>query len=288
MTINLSGAHDGAPPNPPPAQALTINGIADGNDAIAPGDYFLLDLDGTLLRGGQATEGAQSFLRAVKGRFALVSNNSRDTGRSLNAKLRKLGFDIPPGCFVLAGEEAIGFVAREYPGARCLVAASPALRHCARRHGLLPVSENADVIVLGRDIHWSYAKLALLANEARRGAVLVAVNPDLTHPGSDGSIVPETGSLLAAVEAAAGISAAHVVGKPAALLFLAALERLGASRSDTIVIGDNPLTDRAGARALGLRSLIVNADRQGGHPNLVDLCKRLAPNSIALERKDLE
>ena len=148
---------------------------------------------------------------------------------------------------MLAGEETIGFVAREYPHARCLVAASPVLRHCARRHGLVPVPENADVVVLGRDTHWSYAKLALLANEVRRGAVLVAINPDLTHPGSGGLIVPETGSLLAAVEAAAGVAAAHVIGKPAAALFLAALERLGSTRRDTIVIGDNPLTDRAGA-----------------------------------------
>jgi HAD superfamily hydrolase (TIGR01450 family) len=137
------------------------------------------------------------------------------------------------------------------------------------------VSEKADVVVLGRDVHWSYAKLALLANEVRRGAVLVAANPDLTHPGNDGLVVPETGSLLAAVEAAAGVAATHLIGKPAPTLFLAALERLRSTPRDTIVIGDNPLTDRAGARGLGLRSLIVHADRQG-HPNLADLCDQLA------------
>ncbi|MDE8654478.1 HAD-IIA family hydrolase [Novosphingobium album (ex Liu et al. 2023)] len=249
---------------------------ADDDDAIAAGDHFILDLDGTLLRGGAATEGARDFLRAVEGRFALVSNNSRETGRSLSSRLRRVGFDIPADRIVLAGEEAVGFVAREYPGARCLVATSTVLRHCARRHGLVPVAEKADVVLLGRDTRWSYGKLALLANEVRRGAVLVAANPDLTHPGNDGLIVPETGSLLAAVEAAAGIAATHVIGKPAAMLFVAALERLGSSRAGTIVIGDNPLTDRAGASALGLRSLIVHADRQDGHPNLADLCDRLA------------
>lgn len=275
MSIDPSRAHYAVTPNDYSARRPAPDRFADDNDPIAPGDHFLLDLDGTLLCGGQATEGALSFLRAVRGRFALVSNNSRDTGRSLSVKLRRVGFDIPPGSIVLAGEEAIGFVARQYPGARCLIAASPALRHCARRHGLVPVSENAEVVVLGRDIHWNYAKLTLLANEARRGAVLVAVNPDLTHPGRNGSVVPETGSLLAAVEAAAGLPARHVIGKPMGLLFLAALDRLGAGRGDTIVIGDNPLTDRAGARALGLRSLIVSADRTGGRPNLADLCKGL-------------
>jgi len=276
MTIDPSRAQRIALLNDQSAPRPVLGRFADDNDVIEPGDHFLLDLDGTLLCGGRATEGALSFLHAVRGRFALVSNNSRDTGRSLSAKLRRVGFDIPPASIVLAGEEAVGFVARQYPGARCLIAASPALRHCARRHGLLPVMEKAEVVVLGRDIHWNYAKLTLLANEVRRGATLVAVNPDLTHPGSDGQVVPETGALLAAVEAAAGVAAAHVVGKPTALLFLAALDRLGADRRDTIVIGDNPLTDRAGARALGLRSLIVSSDRQGGRPNLADLCKALA------------
>lgn len=255
---------------------LTAGQAVDGANAIAPGDRFILDLDGTLVRGGQATDGALPFLRAVRGRFALVSNNSRETARSLSSKLRRVGFEIPAACIVLAGEETIGFVARAYPGARCLIATSPALRHYARRQGLVPVTENAEVVVLGRDTHWSYAKLALLANEVRRGAVLVAANPDLTHPGQGGHVVPETGALLAAVEAAAGVAAAHVVGKPAAGLFLAALDRLGSTRRGTIVIGDNPLTDRAGANALGLRSLIVHADRGDGHPNLADLCERLA------------
>jgi HAD superfamily hydrolase (TIGR01450 family) len=250
--------------------------IARDDDAIAPGDHFVLDLDGTLLRSGTATEGAHAFLRAVEDKFVLVSNNSRETGRSLSVKLRRVGFDIPAERIVLAGEETIGFVAREYPGARCLVAASSTLRHCARRHGLKPVPEKADVIVLGRDTHWGYAKLALLANEVRRGAVLVATNPDLTHPGDSGLVVPETGALLAAVEAAAGVAAKHMIGKPAAALFLIALERLGSTRHDTIVIGDNPLTDRVGAKALGLRSLIVHADRHEGYPNLADLCGRLA------------
>lgn len=242
---------------------------------ILPGDHFILDLDGTLLRGGFATEGARDFLNLIKERFVLVSNNSRETSRSLSSKLRRVGFDIPADRILLAGEEAVGFVASRYPGARCLIAASPTLRHWARNSGLVPVSEEADIVILGRDTRWNYAKLALLANEVRRGAVLIAANSDLTHPGSDGMVVPETGALLAAVEAAAGIAATHIIGKPGALLFAAALERLGSSYDDTIVIGDNPLTDRAGARALGMRSLIVHADREKGCPNLADLCGRL-------------
>ena len=196
----------------------------DGDAALKRGDHFILDLDGTLVRGGLATDGAQAFLRAVEGRFMLVSNNSRETGRSLSAKLRRVGFDIPSERIVLAGEATIGFVAHHFPGARCLIATSPILRHHARNLGLVPVPKDADVVILGRDTHWTYLKLSLVANEVRRGAILVAANSDLSHPGHDGFVVPETGSLLVAVEAVAGVTAAHVIGKPAPALFVAALE----------------------------------------------------------------
>lgn len=257
------------------ASAARLRPSAD-NDPILPGDRFIFDLDGTLLRGGVATEGALALLRAVQDRYVLVSNNSRDTAALLSSKLRRAGLQIPPDRIFLAGEAAIDFVARAYPRARCLVATSCALRHYARRRGLVPVSDRADVVVLGRDTRVSYVKLALLANEVRRGAVLVAANPDLTHPGGGGRIVPETGALLAAVEAASGVAAAHVIGKPAAPLFLAGLNRLNASPDQVVVVGDNPLTDRAGAKALGMRAWIVHAERAAGCPNLADLCRHLA------------
>lgn len=281
MMIGAQNGSRTALRNALPVERMTTNRLAQTDDAIMPGDRFIVDLDGTLLCDGSATEGAHAFLRAVDGRFVLVSNNSRDTSSRLSARLRRIGLDIPAERMVLAGEEGIRFVAREYPGARCLIAASSALRHCARRHGLVPVPEHADVVVLGRDTHWNYAKLTLLANEVRSGAVLAAINPDLTHPGHNGRIVPETGSLLAGVEAAAGIAATHVIGKPDARLFIAAMDRLGSTHDTTIVIGDNPQTDRAGARALGLRSLIVHPDRQDGRPNLADLCDRLAAINTA-------
>ena len=75
---------------------------------------------------------------------------------------------------------------------------------------------------------------------------------------------PGTGSLLAAVEAASGRTAA-IVGKPEAQLMLAALDRLGEGR--TLVVGDRLDSDVAAAGAAGLDAALVLSGaghRRGG------------------------
>ena len=85
-----------------------------------------------------------------------------------------------------------------------MLLASPALRAAARRHKLELVETGAELVVLCRDRNFNYAKLAAAANAVRGGAKLIVANPDLTHPGRSGTVVPETGSLLRAVLACAG------------------------------------------------------------------------------------
>jgi HAD superfamily hydrolase (TIGR01450 family) len=241
------------------------------HELINEGDRVIVDLDGTLIRGGRRTEGARSFLERVLDRYVVVSNNSTDTAGRLSAKLGRIGLAIPPYRLVLAGEETIRFVASRYPGARCLVAASGLLRNIACRAGLVPVRQDAEIVILGRDVRWNYRRLTLLVNELHRGAALIVTNPDFTHPDGEDGIIPETGSLMAAVVAGAGIEPTHVVGKPEAPLFEEALRRLQATPANTVVIGDNPLTDQEGATRLGLRCVIVDVDRRSLLPNLADL-----------------
>lgn len=234
-------------------------------------DRIIVDLDGTLIHGGRPTEGSKVFLDSIADRYIVVSNNSTDTARTLSAKLTRIGLAIPRQRLVLAGEETIRFVAARYPGTRCLVATSGLLRKMATRAGLVPVDQDAQFVILGRDLHWNYHRLTVLVNELRRGATLIVTNSDLTHPSGEDLVVPETGSLLAALVAGAGVEPAHVVGKPEAFLFEEALRRLGSAPENTIVIGDNPLTDREGARRMGLRWLMVSTDRRSHLPNLTDL-----------------
>lgn len=221
--------------------------------ALVPNRY-IIRLDGMVLHNGIARDGAAKWLRAITGRYALVSSNSRDTARTMTAKLKRAGLDVPEQRIVLAGEEALRFAAARYPGARCKVLASRVLAHAARSHGLELVQDNAEVIVLGRDSAWTYRDLALVINELARGAQLIASNDDTTCLGQGGRLIPDTGAILAAIEAAASKSAKIIRFSRGATL-QAAQQRLGEARCQALVISDQH-EDFATVPALaGLRCL---------------------------------
>ncbi len=218
---------------------------------------FLVDLDGTLLSGAQAYPRAAAFLRHLGERCAIVSNDAESTPLLLSGKLRRLGLALPPERIVLAGTAALEHVAARHPGARLMLLGSPALRRHAKTLGLDTEAGEPEVVLLARDRAFSYAKLARAANALRGGAALVVANPDLVHPGPGGAVIPETGALLAALEACAGPVARTVVGKPEPILFRRALDVLGVAAADAVMIGDNPDTDGVGAARLGIRFLQV-------------------------------
>lgn len=234
-----------------------LGGRATALDRLAQARHLLVDLDGTLVRQQESIDGAAELLARFHDRYVIVSNNSTHTAQGLSRRLRRLGLRVPPERIVLAGELAVQQLVQQHPGARVLMAASPALRRHAHALGCEAVSANADFVLLALDMRFSHAQLSVIANELMRGARLLVTNADATHPGPQGRVVPETGALLAAVVAASGVQPWRVIGKPAPLLFEEGLRRLRARPETTVVIGDNPLTDGAGAARLNMDCLLV-------------------------------
>lgn len=227
------------------------------NARLARARHLLVDLDGTLVRQQEVIAGAAELLAHFEGRYAVVSNNSTHTAPGLAQRLRRLGLRVPAARIVLAGELAVRQLVREHPGARVMMVASPALQRYARSLGCQLVQADAEFVLLALDMHFSHARLSLAVNELLRGARLVVSNADATHPGPHGRVVPETGALLAAVVAASGVQPSSITGKPAPLLFEEGLRCIGARAEDTVVVGDNPLTDAEGAARLGMACVLV-------------------------------
>jgi len=153
----------------------------------------ILDLDGTLIREGSVMPGAASLLAYFADRFVIASNNSSDTAETLSAQLARLGLTVAPDRIVLAGEETLRLIAMRHPGARIMLLASAALKDHACALGLSPSSEGGDIVFLCRDTTFDYTKLRRATDLLRQGAPFFVANPDLTHPGANGSHVPETG-----------------------------------------------------------------------------------------------
>ena len=219
---------------------------------------ILLDWDGCVAVDNRVLGAARRLIEQHADRIAIVSNNSTHVAADLAAILARYGLVVPEDRILLAGVEAVRHVS-VHRTRRIMLIGSPKVRQFARTQGMSLVREHADIVVLARDARFTYAKLERAANALQRGADLVVANADRTHPGAGNRLVPETGSLLAALLACVDSvrERMQLIGKPAPLLFELACERLSVAPGEAVMIGDNPETDGEGAKRAGMPAILV-------------------------------
>jgi HAD superfamily hydrolase (TIGR01450 family) len=226
---------------------------------------FVFDLDGCVWQGERLNPGAAETLRLLHdaGRgVAYLTNNSRATGADISAKLRRLG--VTPAEHALTPLEILGAViAERYGPSRVLVIGSAELASVVKAagHTLVDVKawRDASVVAVGNDFELTYERLTAASRAAAAGAPLLTPNIDPRLPLEDGDFLPGCGAVVAAVSTASGV-APVVVGKPEPPLFRMALRRLGLAAREAAMVGDSPVSDVAGARAVGMRTVLYAPD----------------------------
>ncbi|MGH2730639.1 MAG: HAD-IIA family hydrolase [Actinomycetota bacterium] len=219
-------------------------------------------MDGVLYRGDEPVPGAKEAverLRARGIRIVFCTNNSTAAVEDYVAKLTGMGItataeDVLTSAVVTARvlEE------RGFRGRRAIVVGGRGLRAGLESVGLAIVDDPdvtaADIVVVGLDTSFDYAALRRAADAVRAGARFVATNDDATLPAA-GGIWPGAGSIVAAIETAAG-RRAEVMGKPHAPMMDSVAARL-AGAAHIAAVGDRPETDLAGASERGWTTVLV-------------------------------
>ncbi|MHB1123068.1 MAG: HAD-IIA family hydrolase [Ramlibacter sp.] len=237
--------------------------VESGLHALSPQAWALIeacelvvaDLDGCLAADQRPLPGAVELLQRSAGKLVVASNNSTHSAARLAVVLARNGLPVPAGRLVLAGELAVQAVARQYPGGRVMLLGTDAIAEVARGAGLQLVEQAPQVVLLTRAPTLRLAQLEAAVAALHAGAALVVANPDLSHPGADGVPRIETGALLALLRCALPQLPALVVGKPESVMFRAALALGEASPERAVMIGDNAVTDIAGAQAAGMHAI---------------------------------
>ncbi|MEO8633254.1 MAG: HAD-IIA family hydrolase [Chloroflexota bacterium] len=111
----------------------------------------------------------------------------------------------------------------------------------------------ADTVVVGLDLHMTYAKIAEAQRCVLAGARFIASNRDRAYP-VEGRLLPGAGSIVAAIEVASG-AAAICIGKPEPFLFEEVLRRAGERRA--VVIGDSTDYDIVAAHRVGAVGVLI-------------------------------
>lgn len=231
--------------------------LAEMNSIARQYDCLLLDLDGTVFRGHQATEGAVDSLDGIDSRKLFVTNNASRSAHQVAEHLRDLGFSANADDVVTSAQSAAHLLAAQLsPGSKVLIVGTDALAAEIETAGLRPVrrfEDEPDAVVQGLSMTIGWPELAEAALAIRAGALWVAANVDLTLPNERG-LLPGNGSLVAALRAATG-EKPQVAGKPGPQLMKDAVSR--GDFAAPLVVGDRLDTDIEGANAAELPSLMV-------------------------------
>lgn len=220
---------------------------------------ILADIEGTLLNAGntETTVSALSWLRREGLAMRLLTNTSASTPADLAARLGAAGLAVAAGDIVTAAEACAHYL-RQVGGSISTELIPHAARSCFAG---IPVDEQAPAHVVVGDMgpDFCYANLNPAFLMLRRGARLVAMQRNMFWNAPEGPRL-DAGAFVSALEAATG-QAALVTGKPSPWPFRLALASLGLEAGEVLVVGDDPATDIAGARAIGARSVLVQTGR---------------------------
>ncbi len=224
----------------------------------------LLDLDGTLYREDHALPGAVELVRRLlrEGRVYACLSNSTDSPEQVSRRLEKMGIAIDPGHIFTAAAAAAEYVLRnwgEERRPRIFNLASEGIQEMlnGKVEWAEEGDERCDAIIAGA-LTSKYATedrqragLVMLRNGAR----LVGICADRVFPSPRG-LEFGSGAFSVMLGYAANITPTFC-GKPDQIFFNALCDRLGVEPRRCILIGDNVESDVAGAKGVGMATVLV-------------------------------
>lgn len=224
---------------------------------------LILDMDGVVWKGDAPIGDLPATFRKIRERglkFAFATNNGTKTPEEYQQKLAGLGVDVEPWQVVTSALSVADLMTKRHPhGMKVFMIGENGIRVALEDKGFEVVgvedAPQAEAVVMGIDRDISFSKVAEATLLIRAGRPFYTTNTDRTFPTPRGE-VPGSGSWLAVVTSATRVEPL-VAGKPFPYLMELALERLGTSKSETLVVGDRLETDIAAGKAVGCPTAFV-------------------------------
>lgn len=215
----------------------------------------LLDLAGVLYDGGQSIEGSVAALARLKAAglpLRFVTNSTRTPRRVLLRKLESMGFEIAPEQLFTPARAACDQLRQTGRTPHLLI--HPDL---AEDFADLPTGgSDLSVVVADAAEHFTFDAMNAAFRALMEGADLLALAHNRSFRDADGQLSIDVGAFVTALEYASG-QTAHVLGKPAPAFFSAALDSMGVTGPESVMIGDDAEADVAGALTAGLGGAVL-------------------------------
>lgn len=222
---------------------------------------YLLDMDGTLYLDEDVFPHCREFLNAIRemgGHYLYLTNNSSKSVSRYVEKMERLHLPAAPSDFFTSTDAACAYLKRNGPYKKIYALGTASFQEQLKNAGF-PITnaleDDIDCLLMGYDTELTYRKLEDACILLGRGVAYLATNPDWVCPTAYGS-APDCGSFAQMIEHATG-RLPYFIGKPRPAIAELAMEKMGCSKEETVLIGDRLYTDIACGVNAGITTCLV-------------------------------
>jgi HAD superfamily hydrolase (TIGR01450 family) len=228
---------------------------------LSPFAAVLLDLDGTIYHEEHALPGAIELIHRLQResrKYACISN-STTSPQQLSARIARMGAEVDPAHIYTAAAAAVDYVLDRYPPRpRVFNLSTDGVHDMLDGKVTWAQSPNdrCDAVIAGvmTNVHATEDRQRVALNLLRNGAELVGICADRVYPSPRG-IEFGSGAFNAMLGYAANVTPVFC-GKPNRVFFTKLCEKLDVRAGDCVLVGDNVESDVAGAKPLGIRTIL--------------------------------
>ncbi|WP_329457730.1 HAD-IIA family hydrolase [Streptomyces sp. NBC_01497] len=223
-----------------------------------PIESWLTDMDGVLVHEGVPIPGAAEFLKRLRDSgkpFLVLTNNSIYTPRDLQARLSRMGLQVPVENIWTSALATARFLEDQRPGGTAYVIGEAGLTTALHDIGYVLTDHEPDYVVLGETRTYSFEALTRAIRLINNGARFICTNPDETGPSAEGPL-PAAGAVAALITKATGKDP-YFAGKPNPLMMRTGLNAIGAHSETSAMIGDRMDTDMLAGLEAGVETFLV-------------------------------
>lgn len=224
---------------------------------------LILDMDGVIWRSDTPIGDLPAIFKRIEERgmkYVFATNNGTKTPDQYVSTLANLGVNVDASQVVTSALGVAHMLAQRFPrGSKAFMIGEDGIRQALEEKGFEILStenaQEAEFFVIGIDRQINFEKMREATLLVRRGVPFYATNPDKTFPTPRGEI-PGAGAWISVITTATNIEPIYA-GKPFPYLMELSLERLGAKKEETLVVGDRLETDIAAGQAVGCLTALV-------------------------------
>jgi HAD superfamily hydrolase (TIGR01450 family) len=228
-------------------------------------EAVLLDLDGTIYHEEVALPGAVELIRrlqATNHKYACLTNSTSSPER-VAARLQRMGVAVDPLHIYTAAAASADYVLERFgkgpekPWVFNLSTEAVQEMLEGKVHWAESETDKCDAVICGVPVNVfateDRRRTALV--HLRKGAALIGICADRVYPSPRG-IEFGVGAMASMLAYAADVTPIYC-GKPETIFFHELCERLHVKPHQCVLIGDNLESDIAGAKAVGMRTILT-------------------------------